>query len=153
MLNKSSTLRFRRLEIEEARGILSDGFVSAIGHSDTAAVLSSQLGLPVAHNRVNVSIEDADVLVIAQLTGGRLPEGAKTLPEGMRIEYWEVKDLDIRDELMGRAEHLEQVARESGGKPGTPSLIDDPAGPVQTLLEQAAFLRKLAGQISDLKKG
>lgn len=56
-------------------------FVSCVGHADTAAVL----GVPM--NRINVTLQPGDVLYVAQLMGGRLPEGSKTLPEGFRFEW------------------------------------------------------------------
>lgn len=61
--------------------------VSAIGHADTAAVVSDQLGIDLPCNRVNVSLKGGDVLYVAQLVGGRLPEGVTTLPEGFKIRY------------------------------------------------------------------
>lgn len=54
---------------------------SAIGHADTAAVL----GLPM--NRVNISLSSGDVILIAQLLGGRLPEGSTTLPDGFKFKW------------------------------------------------------------------
>jgi hypothetical protein len=49
---------------------------SVVGHADTAAVL----GVPM--NRASVTLDVGDVVYVAQLKGGRLPEGATTLPEG-----------------------------------------------------------------------
>ena len=65
--------------------------VSAIGHTDTAAVVSSELGVDLPANRVNVSLKGGDTLYVAQLMGGRLPEGATTLPEGFKIRYIRVR--------------------------------------------------------------
>lgn len=62
---------------------------SAVGHADTAAVLSSLLGKEIPCNRVNVSFTEGSVLV-AQLQGGRLPEGATTLPEGFTFKFLKV---------------------------------------------------------------
>lgn len=61
--------------------------VSIIGHTDTAAVVSSMLGWTVPANRVSVTLGPGDVLYIAQLTGGRLPAGATVLPEGFTIQF------------------------------------------------------------------
>ena len=61
--------------------------VSIIGHQDTAAVVSNLLGRPVACNRASVRLDDGDVLYVAQLTGGRLPEGATKLPEGFSLSF------------------------------------------------------------------
>ena len=63
---------------------LPEGLVSAIGHEDTANVL----GYPMA--RINVSLDSGDVAYVAQLVGGRLPEGSKTLPEGFKFKFIKV---------------------------------------------------------------
>lgn len=72
-------------EISEAdfKALTADA-VSAVGHPDTAAVLG------VACNRMNVKLHPGDTLYVAQLTGGRLPEGATTLPEGFAFKYYRV---------------------------------------------------------------
>jgi len=54
---------------------------SAVGHKDTAAVLG------VDFNRVNVSLKPGEVFYIAQLQGGRLPEGSTTLPPGFSFKF------------------------------------------------------------------
>ena len=61
--------------------------VSAIGHTDTAEVLGLQ------PNRVNVTLNRGDKLYVAQLQGGRLPEGAKTLPDGFKFRFLRVEIL------------------------------------------------------------
>ena len=63
---------------------------SAIGHTDTAKVVSDILGFEVKPNRVGIKLNENDVLYVAQYTGPRLPEGATTLPEGANIEFFEV---------------------------------------------------------------
>lgn len=54
---------------------------STIGHADTAAVLGVEC------NRVNITLHKGDELLVAQLQGGRLPEGCTTLPEGFTFKY------------------------------------------------------------------
>jgi hypothetical protein len=54
---------------------------SAVGHQDTANVLGVEC------SRVNVSLRKGDILIVAQLQGGRLPEGSTTLPEGFSFKY------------------------------------------------------------------
>lgn len=66
---------------------LPEGLTSAIGHQDTANVL----GVPM--NRVNVSLKPGDTAYVAQLQGGRLPEGATTLPEGFSFKFIKVEVL------------------------------------------------------------
>ena len=58
--------------------------VSYVGHADTAAVL----GVP--YNRSNLTLRPGDILYVAQLIGGRLPEGATTLPEGFNFKFFKV---------------------------------------------------------------
>ena len=60
---------------------------SAIGHPDTARVVSDMLGFKVPAQRINISLEPGDLLVVAQLIGGRLPEGATSLPEGFELRF------------------------------------------------------------------
>ena len=63
---------------------LPEGLESAIGHQDTANVLGVKM------NRINVSLKKGDIAYVAQLMGGRLPEGATELPEGFRFKYFKV---------------------------------------------------------------
>lgn len=63
---------------------LPDGLTSAVGHTDTAAVLGVDM------NRVSVTLDRGDIAYIAQLTGGRLPEGSTTLPEGFKFKFIKV---------------------------------------------------------------
>lgn len=63
---------------------LPSGLTSAIGHKDTATVL----GVPM--NRVNVHLSKGDTAYVAQLQGGRLPEGSTTLPEGFTFKFIKV---------------------------------------------------------------
>jgi hypothetical protein len=69
---------------------LPQGLTSAIGHQDTAAVLGVEC------NRINVTLQPGDVAYVAQLQGGRLPEGATTLPEGFSFKFLRV---EIAEEL------------------------------------------------------
>ncbi len=64
--------------------------ISCIGHPDTAAVVSAELGRDIPVNRTSVYLRPGDALYVAQLVGGRLPEGATKLPEGFTIKYLKV---------------------------------------------------------------
>ena len=75
-----------------------DKVVSAVGHADTAAVFSKELGEDVEFNRISLKFGEefnrislkfgeSDVLLVGQLTGPRLPEGSTTLPEGATISW------------------------------------------------------------------
>lgn len=51
---------------------------------------TSHTVLGVAYNRVNLKLKPGDVLYVAQLVGGRLPEGTTTLPEGYSFKFLKV---------------------------------------------------------------
>lgn len=61
--------------------------VSAIGHQDTANVLGVEM------RRINVTLKRGDTAFVAQLQGGRLPEGSTTLPEGFSFKFIKVEVL------------------------------------------------------------
>ncbi len=62
------------IDVDEARGRLTGGFVSAIGHAASAAFLSTVLGMEIPTNRVAVSMAPGDQALVLRLVQ-RLPEG------------------------------------------------------------------------------
>jgi hypothetical protein len=86
MLSAPATVRFEEIAPAE----VPTDVVSAVGHADTAAVLSDLLGFEVPMNRMNVALDEETELYVAQLVGGRLPEGATTLPEGFQFKFYRV---------------------------------------------------------------
>lgn len=72
-----------RLSPCDAPGV--SGLVSCVGHADTAAVLGVEM------RRVSVTLQAGDVLFVAQLQGGRLPEGCTTLPDGFAFDWIRVE--------------------------------------------------------------
>lgn len=94
MINLSNgevPVRFTKISLDKAKEILSSGFKSAIGHEDTAQVVSGLLGMSVPANRVSISLGSEDTLIVSQIMGGRLPEGSTTIPDGMRIDFIKVE--------------------------------------------------------------
>lgn len=87
MLQKGGVVRFEEITPED----IPTDVVSAIGHADTANVLSDLLGFPVPMNRINITLNEDTELYVAQLVGGRLPEGSTTLPEGFSFKFYRVK--------------------------------------------------------------
>lgn len=69
--------------------------ISAIGHADTAKVISNELGFEVPANRISVSLKNNETAYIAQYVGPRLPEGATELPEGACIKYYKLEVFPI----------------------------------------------------------
>ena len=86
MLQKGGLVIFDEIAPED----IPADVVSAIGHVDTANVLTNMLGFPVSMNRINVVLDENTELYVAQLVGGRLPEGATTLPEGFAFKFYRV---------------------------------------------------------------
>ena len=64
--------------------------ISAIGHADCAKICSSVLNRKVDVNRSSQRLTYGDVVYVAQFVGGRLPEGATTLPEGVSLQFFKV---------------------------------------------------------------
>lgn len=81
---------FEEAKIEE---IKKSDFISVIGHVDTAAVLSQTLGRTVEFNRESIRLEKGDILYVAQVIGGRLPEGCTILPESYSLKFIKVRVL------------------------------------------------------------
>ena len=80
--------------IEEIKNLLEKGdMTSTIGHQDIANILSDMTGCEVPVNRVSNKIEADDFLYVAQLIGGRLPEGCTTLPENFTLKFLRIRVL------------------------------------------------------------
>ena len=79
---------FSEITVDEARKILGDGFVSAIGHSATANILSVVLQMPIEVNRINSRQEIGDKAIVFWLLQ-RQPEGVviQTVEEIEKIGY------------------------------------------------------------------
>jgi hypothetical protein len=85
----SIKLEVSRLSEQGARDwVRLEEWVSIVGHSDTAILLSELLGVSIVKNRVSTSLAVGDVVLVCQYNGERLVEGAKTLPENASIRYF-----------------------------------------------------------------
>lgn len=95
MLHSDVVVDFREITPEKAKEYITSAkeFECAIGHTDTATVVGNMLGIELQPNRVSVSLNYPDDIIVAQYTGPRLPEGATTLPEGATIKFWIVGEL------------------------------------------------------------
>ena len=90
-LTRPVAVAFHPIEWWEAIDSISHGFVSAVGHADTAAVFSSQLKTEVPCNRASITLKPGDCALLGQYSGPRLPEGCKALPEGATIKWFLVR--------------------------------------------------------------
>jgi len=71
-----------------------DHWSSAVGHADTAAVMTAALqeaapehGIVIPCNRATVQLHRGDRALVGQYSGPRLQEGATKLPEGATIRW------------------------------------------------------------------
>lgn len=65
--------------------------VSAIGHQSTADLISKVLGRTIPMNRISTPVmKPGDVNYVALYRGPRLPEGATDLPEGAKLDFFQV---------------------------------------------------------------
>lgn len=81
------TVEAREVDTAVAIDLLSEGFESAVGHADTAAVFGSVLGVDVPAVRATVSLNKGAMALVGQYVGPRLAEGSTTLPEGATIKW------------------------------------------------------------------
>ena len=88
-LNEAS-VSFKKITVEQAKNLLNGEVDSYIGHADTAVVVGNLLGMEVPAQRRFGTLASGETAIVAQVVGGRLPEGCKTLPEGMSIQFFQV---------------------------------------------------------------
>ena len=88
-LNEAS-VSFKKITVEQAKNLLAGGVESYVGHADTAVVISGILGIEVPACRRFGTLVPGETAIVAQVVGGRLPEGATTLPEGMSSQFCQV---------------------------------------------------------------
>lgn len=79
------------LTLIQAREELATSLKSCIGHQDTANVVGGLLGRIVPCNRESITLSPEDTLYVAQVIGGRLPEGTTVLPSGIEIQFLKVE--------------------------------------------------------------
>jgi|SRR3989344_8014957 len=78
------------IDVDQAASYAEDA-TSIVGHTDTANVFSSTLGVPVTCNRTTVAVRIGDEVIVGQYRGPRLPEGARVLPAGATIQWFSVQ--------------------------------------------------------------
>ncbi len=87
MLNRDCCVSFSKLTLDETKDFLNhNNFISIVGHPDTATFLASLLGVDIPCNRTSITLNQDDVLVVAQYVGGRL-NGDITLDPSMFAFY------------------------------------------------------------------
>ena len=105
---------FREMQVDEVKKISLE---SAIGHADTAKVLSSILEMDIPTNRVTVQLKQNEKCIVAQYIGPRLPEGSLRLPEGSKIEFFLVKMKSRKsfEKMISLQKDISKLAHDIGG--------------------------------------
>lgn len=85
--NKATTVSIKPISIDDVK---TAGFISVVGHPDTAVVLTDLLGKDVKCNRASIKLTPSDTLIVAQIVGGRLPAGTTKLPDGFKLQFLKV---------------------------------------------------------------
>ena len=86
----SFSVNVEEISVQVAKDSLADSLESAVGHQDTAAVLSSVLGTNVPTNRITVALKKGSTVIVGQYKGPRLAEGTTNLPDGTIIQWFRV---------------------------------------------------------------
>jgi len=58
---------FARITPDQAKALLTDGFVSAVGHEGTARIMSEIIGIEIPFNRIAICMHPGDQAVVLWL--------------------------------------------------------------------------------------
>ena len=72
--DKEVYLKVKEIDIETVKVMLTQPFISAVGHESTSRVLTMLLGTLVPYNRIQVKLQKGDKMLVFQLMT-RLEEG------------------------------------------------------------------------------
>lgn len=85
--NKEGKIAYKEISLQEARKLVKQEFISAVGHHATAILMSKILGVMVPCNRIQISVSPGDCILVFQLLI-RLEEG-KVLSVFEMEELWQ----------------------------------------------------------------
>ncbi len=87
ILTSEGTFNLKNISLEEARDIMKENFISAIGHQSTAEILTTLLGVNIEMNRINFVQEKGQKALVFKLLA-RAEEGRiLTIEEIEEIGY------------------------------------------------------------------
>ena len=87
ILTEYGVYDFSKIDGRDVNSFLEMGFTSAVGHQETADLLTSLLGIPVPMNRVAIKMADGDMAIVFRLKN-RLPEGTVLSEEELsKLDY------------------------------------------------------------------
>lgn len=87
MVKGNNTVSMEEIGSEEVQKM---ELVSAIGHDDTAAVVSNILGKDLKESRITLTLAPGTEIIVAQLRGERLPKGSTKLPDNCELKFYKV---------------------------------------------------------------
>ena len=86
--NNKTTVKMKKINVDEAKFLLASGFESVIGHKSTAEIMSEILGIQIPVQRRTVFFQKGDRGIHFFLKE-RLPEGVVLTSEELRnLDYW-----------------------------------------------------------------
>ena len=88
-IEKYALLRIEKYDVEKVKRTIEYAkengmFISAVGHESTAKVLTAIIGVEIPANRIAIKYEPGDLIIVAQLKSGRIPEGAVLTEEELK---------------------------------------------------------------------
>jgi hypothetical protein len=90
----------RIVSSNEAKQLLANGFISAVGHQSTAEIMSTVLGIPIQYSRQSVFLEPGDEAICFVLRT-RPPEGRVLSKEEIeQIGYYFIHTKVLGQELV-----------------------------------------------------
>jgi hypothetical protein len=95
ILTSYGSYTYEPLTLEEARRLIVDGFTSAIGHQETAEVLSELLNTPVSVNRIEYVQQPGEKAIVFDIKS--------RIPAGVVLSREEIERLGYEFGLLTRA--------------------------------------------------
>lgn len=111
VLTNYGRFNFDPITVAEAKNLLQGGFVSAIGHTSTAELLSTLLGMTIPTNRVRIEMQPGDKALVFRLLE-RIEEG-KVLSleeiEKLPFELGVLERLEVKEDKKEPKEYVIEV--------------------------------------------
>ena len=74
ILTNYGSFSYEKITLDQAKELVKDGFISAIGHQSTAEIISTLLNIECSMNRIQYAQDISDVALVFKLKG-RSEEG------------------------------------------------------------------------------
>ena len=81
-------VKFTRVDIDEVRDLLINDFISVIKHPAIASAVSKLLGMNVPTNRVSITLQPGDTLIVFQLADDSLVSSQELSEQDILRAFW-----------------------------------------------------------------